>query len=85
MEFLCRSAKIEDGLIARFYIEEVELVDSAADAVGEKQDVPFEPGNFLRGVLEACSWSAHCELRARSFKMLVDMVSRSRIVDQKSY
>lgn len=45
--------------MAGAYIEEVELVDSAADAVCEKQDVPFEPGNCLRGVLEACSGSAH--------------------------
>ena len=46
--------------MAEAYVEEVELVDSAADAVREKQDVPFEPGNCLRGVLEACSGSAHC-------------------------
>lgn len=45
--------------MAGVYIEEVELVDSAADAVCEKQDVPLEPGNCLRGVLEACSGSAH--------------------------
>ena len=47
--------------MARIYIEKVKLVDSAADTVCEKEDVPLEPGNCLQGVLEANSWSAHSE------------------------
>lgn len=69
MEFLYVLANVEDELTARIYIEELELVNSAADTVCEKQDVPFKPGNFLRGVLETCSWSAHSEYQVRSSKI----------------
>jgi hypothetical protein len=37
----------------------VELVGGAADAVGEEEDVPLEPGDFLGRVFESDAWAAH--------------------------
>jgi len=45
--------------VDKIYVEEVKLVGCGSNAVREEQNIPLQPGNFLRWILEACSWSSH--------------------------
>ena len=44
------------------YVEEVKLIDCAADAVGEEEGVALQPGHFHGGIFEAGSWCAHLDI-----------------------
>lgn len=41
------------------YVEEVQLLISAANSVCEEQDIARQPRHFLGRVLKANSWSRH--------------------------
>ena len=45
------------------YIEEMELVDSAAYAIGEEQSVALIPRDWEWLVLVSGTWRRHCEGR----------------------
>ena len=62
MQFLSRvSADIEIKSRRAAYIEEMQLVSCAANAVCEEEDISLQPGHFLRRILETNSWTAHIE------------------------
>lgn len=41
------------------YVEEVQLVGFAANAVGEQEEIALQPGHLLRGILETDTGARH--------------------------
>lgn len=53
------------------YVEEVKLINLAADAVGEEEHISLEPRHGLSRILEADAGTAHDDwrmMRTRSWK-----------------
>jgi len=50
------------------YVEEVKLVDCAADAVSKEEGVALQPGHLHCGVFEAGSWCAHLDVLWRLYQ-----------------
>jgi hypothetical protein len=61
-----RGASQELG-VDKIYVEEVKLVGCGSNAVHEEQNIPLQPGNFLRWILEAAPGPAilACTLEIR--------------------
>jgi hypothetical protein len=56
-----------EGLLRWAYIEEMQLICCAPNAVREQEDISLQPGDFGWGILKAGAWTAHgrrlgCEL-----------------------
>lgn len=45
------------------HVEEVKLIISATDSVGEQEHIALEPGNLLAGIFETNTGAAHCEVQ----------------------
>jgi len=43
------------------YIEEMQLICCASNAVCEQKDISLQPGDWSWGILEAGAWTAHGE------------------------
>jgi hypothetical protein len=41
------------------YIEEVEFISGAADAVGKEKNISFQPSNLNGRILKTYSWARH--------------------------
>lgn len=58
-QYTCCLGASSPGCWSATYVEEVKLIGTSANAVGEQEHVSLQPRHLLRRVLEADTWTRH--------------------------